>query len=88
VTATGSNGGDLLEQRRREVEQARADLTRSIDELSTRAVATRDQTLDRVRQVAVPVAIGVAGFLVARALRRRRRRGIFEIGPFAISQRR
>lgn len=85
---TGAGAGDALEQRRREVEQAREDLTRSIDQLSNKAITTRDDTFERVKQAAVPVAIGVAGFLVARALRRRRRRRpVLEIGPFVLSQR-
>jgi hypothetical protein len=79
---------DALEQRRREVEQARDDLTRSIDQLGTKAMATRDDTFARVKQAAVPIAIGVAGFVVARALvRRRRRKPILEIGPFTLRAR-
>jgi hypothetical protein len=79
---------DALDQRRREVEQAREELTRSIDQLGNKAIATRDDTFERVKQAAVPIAIGVAGFVVARALvRRRRRRPILEIGPFVLRQR-
>jgi uncharacterized membrane protein YoaK (UPF0700 family) len=79
---------DALEQRRREVEQARDDLTRSIDQLGTKAMATRDDTFERVKQAAVPIAVGVAGFVVARALvRRRRRKPILEIGPFTLRAR-
>jgi uncharacterized membrane protein YoaK (UPF0700 family) len=79
---------DALEQRRREVEQARDDLTRSIDQLGTKAMATRDDTFERVKQAAVPIAIGVVGFVVARALvRRRRRKPILEIGPFTLRAR-
>jgi len=79
---------DALEQRRREVEQAREELSRSIDQLGTRAIEKRDDTFERVKQAAVPIAIGVAGFVVARALvRRRRRKPILEIGPFVLRQR-
>jgi hypothetical protein len=79
---------DALDQRRREVEQAREELTRSIDPLGNKAIATRDDTFERVKQAAVPIAIGVAGFVVARALvRRRRRKPILEIGPFVLRQR-
>jgi hypothetical protein len=79
---------DALEQRRREVEQAREDLNRSIDQLGTKAMATRDDTFERVKQAAVPIAIGVVGFVVARALvRRRRRKPILEIGPFTLRAR-
>ena len=79
---------DALDQRRREVEQAREELSRSIDQLGNKAISTRDDTFERVKQAAVPIAIGVAGFVVARALaRRRRRRPILEIGPFVLRQR-
>jgi hypothetical protein len=79
---------DALDQRRREVEQAREELTRSIDQLGNKAIATRDDTFERVKQAAVPIAIGVAGFVVARALvRRRRRKPILEIGPFSLRAR-
>ncbi|MEA2481229.1 MAG: hypothetical protein QOJ07_3151 [Thermoleophilaceae bacterium] len=90
MTAPGQSGGvDEVEQRRREVERARSELSQSVEQLSQRAVATRESATDRIREVAVPVAIGVAGLLLARALRRRRRaRPLLEVGPFVLLERR
>ena len=81
---------DELEQRRREVEQAREDLARSVDELSGRALDRPRQVLDTLREQAVPIAVGVAGVVVVSALRRRRRRRrpLLEAGPFVLLERR
>jgi hypothetical protein len=83
---------DELEQRRREVEQARADLARSVDELSVRALDTPNQIVGKLRENAVPIAVGVAGLVLAGALRRRRRRRrsrpLLEAGPFVLLERR
>jgi hypothetical protein len=88
VTAPRAN--DDLEQRRREVEQAREDLARSVDQLSGRAVATRNDVRDKLVERAVPIAVGVAGLLLANALRKRRRRPrpLLEAGPFVLLERR
>ncbi len=89
MTASGPPAPDSLEARRREVEAARADLSASLDQLGQHAVVKREQTFDRVKEYAVPVAIAAGAFLVARTLRRRRRRRpIVEIGPFSLSERR
>jgi hypothetical protein len=79
-----------LERRRREVEQARQDLARSVDELSGRALDTRNVLRDKLRERAVPIAAGVAGVLIVTALRRRRRRRrpLLEAGPFVLLERR
>jgi hypothetical protein len=83
---------DELERRRREVEQARAELARSVDELSGRALDTPQQIVGKLRENAVPIAVGVAGVLLASALRRRRRRRrarpLLEAGPFVLLERR
>jgi uncharacterized protein (TIGR03382 family) len=81
---------DELEQRRREVERARANLARSVDELSGKALDTPTQIVGKLRENAVPIAIGVAGLLLAGALRRRRRRArpLLEAGPFVLLERR
>jgi hypothetical protein len=89
MTASGSPAPDSLEARRREVEAARTELAQSLDQLGQHAIERREQTIDRVREYAVPVAIAAGAFLVARTLRRRRkRRPILEIGPFSLSERR
>ncbi|MEA2443860.1 MAG: hypothetical protein QOJ12_1152 [Thermoleophilales bacterium] len=80
-----------LEERRREVERARAELARSVDELSGRALDTPTRVVTTLRENAVPIAVGVAGVLLAGALRRRRRRRarpLLEAGPFALFERR
>jgi hypothetical protein len=81
---------DDLERRRREVEQAREDLARSVDQLSGKAVDTRNEVREMLVERAVPIAIGVAGLLVVNALRRRRkrRRPLLEAGPFVLLERR
>jgi hypothetical protein len=81
---------DDLERRRREVQTARQELARSVDELSGRALDTRNVLRDKLRERAVPIAVGVAGVLVVSALRRRRRRQrpLLEAGPFVLLERR
>jgi hypothetical protein len=83
---------DDLEARRREVERARAALASSVDELSGRALDTPTRVVATLRENAVPIAVGVAGVLLAGALRRRRRRRrdrpLLEAGPFALFERR
>lgn len=82
--------GDAVERRRREVEQAREELARSVEQLSGKAIDTRDELREKLVERAVPIAIGVAGLLLARALRRRRRRPrpLAEAGPFVLLERR
>jgi uncharacterized protein (TIGR03382 family) len=65
---------DEVERRRRDVEAAREELARSVDQLSGKAIATRNDLRDRLVEHAVPIAVGVAGLIVVGALRRRRRR--------------
>jgi hypothetical protein len=81
---------DEVERRRREVEQAREDLARSVDELSGKAVETRDDLRATIVERAVPIAVGVAGLLLVNALRRRRKRPrpLLEAGPFVLLERR
>jgi hypothetical protein len=81
---------DQLEQRRREVERARANLVQSVDELSGKALDTPNQIVGKLRENAVPIAMGVAGLLLASALRPRRRRArpVLEAGPFVLLERR
>jgi hypothetical protein len=81
---------DDLERRRREVEAAREDLARSVDQLSGKAIETRNELREKLVERAVPIAIGVAGLLVVSAIRRRRRRpkALLEAGPFALFERR
>ena len=81
---------DEVERRRREVEQAREELARSVDELSGKAVETRDEFREKLVERAIPIAVGVAGLLLANALRRRRRRPrpLLEAGPFVLLERR
>ena len=81
---------DEVERRRREVEQAREDLARSVDELSGKAVDTRNELRDKIVERAIPIAVGVAGLLVVNALRRRRKRPrpLLEAGPFVLLERR
>ena len=81
---------DEVERRRREVEQAREDLARSVDELSGKAVETRDDMREMLMERAVPIAVGVAGLLLVNALRRRRKRPrpLLEAGPFVLLERR
>jgi hypothetical protein len=82
--------GDEVERRRREVEQAREDLARSVEQLSGKAVDTRDELREKIIERAVPIAVGVAGLLLVRAVRRRRRRprALLEAGPFVLLERR
>jgi hypothetical protein len=69
-----SGAGDPLAERRARVEEARTDLVRSVDALSGRAIATRDELRQRVVRVAVPAAAAVVGLVLVRpALPRRRR---------------
>lgn len=81
---------DEVERRRREVEQAREELARSVEQLSGKAVDTRDELRDRIIERAVPIAVGVAGLMLVRAIRRRRRRPrpLVEAGPFVLLERR
>lgn len=81
---------DEVERRRREVEQAREDLARSVDELSGKAVDTRNELREKLVERAIPIAVGVAGLLVVNALRRRRKRPrpLLEAGPFVLLERR
>ena len=81
---------DEVERRRREVEQAREELARSVEQLSGKAVDTRDELRDKIVERAVPIAVGVAGLLLVRAVRRRRRRPrpLLEAGPFVLLERR
>jgi NADPH-dependent 2,4-dienoyl-CoA reductase/sulfur reductase-like enzyme len=81
---------DEVERRRREVEAARADLARSVEQLSGKAVDTRDELREKIIERAVPIAVGVAGLLLARAIRRRRKRPrpLIEAGPFVLLERR
>jgi NADPH-dependent 2,4-dienoyl-CoA reductase/sulfur reductase-like enzyme len=81
---------DDVERRRRDVEQAREDLARSVEQLSGKAVDTRDELREKIIERAVPIAVGVAGLLLARAIRRRRRRPrpLLEAGPFVLLERR
>ena len=81
---------DELQERRREVERAREDLARSVDELSGKALDTPNQIIGKLRDNAVPIAVGVAGVVVMGVLRRRRRRArpLLEAGPFVLLERR
>ena len=80
---------DEVERRRREVEAARDDLARSVDQLSGKAVETRNELREKLVERAVPIAVGVAGLLLANALRRRRKRPrpLIEAGPFVLLER-
>ena len=81
---------DEVERRRREVEQAREELARSVEQLSGKAVDTRTEIREKLVERAVPIAVGVAGLLLVRAVRRRRRRPrpLLEAGPFVLLERR
>lgn len=81
---------DEVERRRREVEAARDDLARSVDQLSGKAVETRNELREKLVERAVPIAVGVAGLLLANAIRRRRKRPrpLLEAGPFVLLERR
>jgi NADPH-dependent 2,4-dienoyl-CoA reductase/sulfur reductase-like enzyme len=81
---------DEVERRRREVEQAREELARSVEQLSGKAVDTRNELREKIVERAVPIAVGVAGLLLARAIRRRRKRPrpLLEAGPFVLLERR
>ena len=81
---------DEVERRRREVEAAREDLARSVDQLSGKAIETRNELREMLVERAVPIAIGVAGLLLANAIRRRRKRArpLIEAGPFVLLERR
>lgn len=85
-----SDSVDDLERRRREVEVAREDLARSVDQLSGKAVDTRNELREKLVERAVPIAVGVAGLLLANAIRRRRKRPrpLLEAGPFVLLERR
>lgn len=85
-----SDSVDDLERRRREVEAAREDLARSVDQLSGKAIDTRNEFREKLVERAVPIAVGVAGLLLANALRRRRKRPrpLLEAGPFVLLERR
>jgi hypothetical protein len=85
-----SDSVDDLERRRREVEAARDDLARSVDQLSGKAVETRNELREMLIERAVPIAVGVAGLLLANAIRRRRKRprALLEAGPFVLLERR
>lgn len=81
---------DEVERRRRDVEQAREELARSVEQLSGKAMDTRDELRGKIIERAVPIAVGVAGLMLARAIRRRRRRprSLLEAGPFVLLERR
>ena len=81
---------DDVERRRREVEAAREDLARSVDQLSGKAIETRNEVREMLVERAVPIAVGVAGLLLANAIRRRRKRRkpLLEAGPFVLLERR
>jgi hypothetical protein len=82
---------DEVERRRREVEQAREDLVQSVNQLSGKALETRNELRDKLVERAVPIAVGVAGLLIVGALRRRRRRRarpLIQAGPFQLIERR
>ena len=81
---------DEVERRRREVEQAREELARSVEQLSGKAIDTRNELREKIVERAVPIAVGVAGLLLVRAMRRRRRRPrpLIEAGPFVLLERR
>ena len=85
-----SDSVDELERRRREVEAAREDLARSVDQLSGKAIDTRNEFREKLVERAVPIAVGVAGLLLANTLRRRRKRPrpLLEAGPFVLLERR
>ena len=85
-----SDSVDEVERRRREVEAAREDLAKSVDQLSGKAVETRNELREKLVERAVPIAVGVAGLLLANALRRRRKRpkALLEAGPFVLLERR
>jgi hypothetical protein len=68
------SANDPIMQQRARVEQARAELVRSVDALSGRAIATRNELRERVVRVAVPAAGAVVALMVARAVLKRRRR--------------
>jgi len=87
---SSSDSVDEVERRRREVEAARDDLARSVDQLSGKAVETRNELREKLVERAVPIAVGVAGVLLANALRRRRKRPrpLLEAGPFVLLERR
>jgi hypothetical protein len=82
--------GDDVERRRREVEQARQDLARSVEQLSGKAIDTRNELRQKIVERAVPIAVGVGCLLLVRAVRRRRRRPrpLIEAGPFVLLERR
>lgn len=69
-----SASGDPIADQRARVEQARTELVASVDALSGRALATRDQVRRQVVRVAVPAAAAVVGLVLVRAALRRRRR--------------
>ncbi len=81
---------DDVERRRREVEAAREDLARSVDQLSGKAIETRNDLREKLIERAVPIAVGVGVVLLANAFRRRRRRPrpLLEAGPFVLLERR
>ena len=85
-----SDSVDEVERRRREVEAAREDLARSVDQLSGTAIDTRNELREKIVERAVPIAVGVAGLLLVNALRRRRKRPrpLLEAGPFVLLERR
>ena len=85
-----SDSVDEVERRRREVEAAREDLAKSVEQLSGKAVDTRNELREKFVERAVPIAVGVAGLLLANALRRRRKRpkAVLEAGPFVLLERR
>ena len=85
-----SDSVDEVERRRREVEAAREDLAKSVEQLSGKAVETRNELREKLVERAVPIAVGVAGLLLANALRRRRKRprAVLEAGPFVLLERR
>lgn len=87
---SGQETTDEVERRRREVEQRREELARSVEQLSGKAIDTRNELRAKIVERAVPIAVGVAGLLLVRAMRRRRKRPrpLIEAGPFVLLERR
>jgi hypothetical protein len=68
------SANDPIAQQRERVEQARAELVRSVDALSGRAISTRNELRAKAVRIAVPAAGAVVALVVARAVLKRRRR--------------
>jgi hypothetical protein len=68
------SANDPIMQQRARVEQARAELVRSVDALSGKALTTRNELRAKVVRLAVPAAGAVVALVVARSVLKRRRR--------------